>query len=139
MALFLTEEWAEQFTAVLNSSDAFKAASADVDICIQQHVVNGPSGDTDYYLQIKSSQGKVAIGIADDADVTATEDYETAAALAKGDLGMQNAFMQGRIKIRGDLGKITAHQGALASLTGLRDELEVDYEPTPTDEPEDVN
>lgn len=124
MAKFLSEEWAQQMTDLLMSSDDFKSGIANVDLTMGQVVTGAPDGDVHYYLQVQDGAAKVAIGEAEAADVTAEQDYATAVEIQKGELNMQNAFMTGRIKVTGDLTKIMQHQAALSGLETLRDSME---------------
>jgi len=49
-------------------------------------------------------------------DLRFTTDYATAAAVAAGDLGAQRAFVEGRLRVGGDLSLLTAHQRAMAAV-----------------------
>jgi len=50
------------------------------------------------------------------ADLTITEDAETAAALAKGEMSPQIAFMLGRIRVSGDMPALMASYEALSEV-----------------------
>ena len=50
------------------------------------------------------------------ADVTFTIDRATATAMSRGQLGAQDAFMAGRLRIGGDLSALLAAAGALEAL-----------------------
>jgi putative sterol carrier protein len=128
MAKFLSDDWAKDMERLLNESEQFIAAAGDIDLVMQQHVEGGPDGDVSYFLQIRDGKATIDIGASDGAHVTATQDYETAAAIAKGELSMQNAFMSGKLKVSGDLGKVMQHQAALASLETLREQLRVEFD-----------
>jgi putative sterol carrier protein len=63
-----------------------------------------------------------------DAPVSFALDYDTAAAIAKGELSAQAAFMQGKLKLGGDVG-VLIRQHALFdglddALAGLRADTE---------------
>jgi len=127
---FLSADWCGEMTALLQGSDEFRKASGNVELTVQQVVEAVPPGDTiRYYLRINKGDATVALGDAPSpgADVTVAQDYATACEIAKGDLNMQNAFMSGRIRVTGDMGKVMAHQASLASMESLRDQLEVEY------------
>jgi putative sterol carrier protein len=63
-------------------------------------------------------------GPAPRVDLRLTTDYPTAAAIAAGDLAAQRAFVEGRLRVGGDLSLLIAHQRALAAvedaLAGVR-------------------
>jgi putative sterol carrier protein len=115
---YLSDEWASQASEALNSNDAFKGAISGVTLSVQQNVTGGPDGDKSYYMNIDNGEAKMAIGDAATPDVTISQDYETAVAIAKGELNAQNAFMTGKLKVTGNMAKLMQHQGAFAGLEG---------------------
>ena len=64
------------------------------------------------------ADGKVALspGPAPRADLRLSTDYATAARVAAGELGAQRAFVEGRLRVGGDLSLLIAHQRALAAV-----------------------
>src|ERR1041385_4789901 len=99
MARFLTEEWTSDVVRAANASDDTRSALADVDITIQHVVTGTPPGETKYWTKLRGGHLDVALGEASDPDVTITQDYDTAAAINRGELVTQAAFMQGTLKI----------------------------------------
>jgi putative sterol carrier protein len=63
----------------------------------------------------------------DAPDATITQSYDSAAALAKGELSAVTAFMTGRLKIAGNMGMILGLQGALAQLPAAMAKIDVEY------------
>ena len=126
---YLSEEWAQKATDALNGNDAFRDAITGVTLTVQQHVTGGPRGDAAYYMRLDSGEARIALGEADDADVTISQDYDTASAIAKGDLNAQNAFMTGKLKVAGNMAKLMQHQSAFSGLEGALKPLqaETDY------------
>jgi putative sterol carrier protein len=63
-------------------------------------------------------------GPADDAQVTITEDYHTAAALAQGATTPQDAILAGKVRMSGDVGALLKGQEVLervrACVDGVR-------------------
>ncbi|MDQ3619044.1 MAG: SCP2 sterol-binding domain-containing protein, partial [Actinomycetota bacterium] len=104
---FLSEEWANEMTDKLNSSDEFKSAAGSQQVKLQQVVTDAPDGgETKYYFTLDGGQAQVGIGEVSDADATLTQTYETAAAITKSELNAQQAFMQGKLKISGNMMKL---------------------------------
>lgn len=125
---FLSEEWTQQATDSLNNHDGFSSAIADISLGLQFKVTDTPeSGDVDYYLKIGEGQAALKLGEMDDPDVSITNEYTTAAAISKGELNMQSAFMTGKLKVSGNLAKLMMHQAALTHLAGAVSSMEVDY------------
>lgn len=128
MAAFLSEAWCAEMTALLQGSGEFRRAAADVRLTLNQVVRDVPGrGTVRYQLRLDGGEATFLPGDAPAADVTITQDYATAVALSRGELTMQNALMQGRLQLSGDMGKIVRHQAALASLDSLRASIEVRY------------
>jgi SCP-2 sterol transfer family protein len=113
---YLTSDWAKKAQDALNGSDAFKTAIGSVQLTVQQNVTGGPLGDIGYFLKLDTGEAKMQIGQVGDADVTITQDYDTAVAIARGELNAQNAFMTGKLKVSGNIAKLMQHQAAFSGL-----------------------
>jgi len=112
---FLSDAWADALKTELNESEAFQRAAAGQRATIQQ-VITQPSGDTHYWISIVDGRIDLGVGDVDAPDATITQSYDSAAALAKGELSPVTAFMTGKLKIAGNMGMILGLQGALAQL-----------------------
>ncbi|MDH4307242.1 MAG: SCP2 sterol-binding domain-containing protein [Acidimicrobiia bacterium] len=128
MALkFLSEEWAEAVTAALNGHPGFHNAIANADLSLQFNVSDGPDGELAYFMKAADGQANLALGTANDADVTVGQTYDTATSIAKGELNTQTAFMTGKIKVSGNLAKLMMHQGAITQWQAATKDLDVAY------------
>ncbi|MEX2254229.1 MAG: SCP2 sterol-binding domain-containing protein [Acidimicrobiia bacterium] len=103
MAKYLTQEWLDQGRELAKDQPERVGASAKV-----QYVVSGgPDGDIKYYWVLE--RGKLLesqLGEIADADFTMAMTYDDSVATAKGELEANAAFMQGRIKVTGNMGKL---------------------------------
>ncbi|HET7482448.1 MAG TPA: SCP2 sterol-binding domain-containing protein [Actinomycetota bacterium] len=124
---FLTEEWASTMTDALNSSEEFKKAAAGQQVKLQQVVTDAPDGETKYYFTIDGGQAQVGIGEVSDAEATITQNYETAVAIIKQELNAQNAFMQGKLKISGNMMKLMQLQGVFNAMPQAAQGIEVEF------------
>jgi len=124
---FLTEDWANDVTQALNKHEGFKSAMGAADLGIQFNTEDGPNGEVDYYLKSSGGTSNLALGRLDDADVTVKQSYDTAAAISKGELNTQTAFMTGKLKVSGNLAKLMMHQGAIQQWASAVSELDVEY------------
>ena len=125
---FLSDEWVSATTDVLNADDAFRARIADVDLRIQFNVREVPErGDVGYHVAFADGLATVTPGVLDEADVVVSNNYETAAAISKGELNTQAAFMTGRLKVSGQLAKLLANQGALTNYSAAVSGMPVEY------------
>jgi putative sterol carrier protein len=125
---YLSDEWATKASEALNTSDAFKSAIAGITLSVQQNVTGGPDGDKSYYMNIADGNAEMKMGTTDGADVTISQEYDTAVAIAKGELNAQNAFMTGKLKVSGNMAKLMQHQGAFAGLEGALKGLQSETE-----------
>lgn len=127
MSKFLSEEWASSVTAALNAHEGFRNAIGTADLTIQFNTADAPDGDVDYYLQSTGGNTTLGVGSTEAADVTVKQSYETAAAISKGELNTQTAFMTGKLKVSGNLAKLMMHQGAIQQWGAAVSDIEVEY------------
>ena len=125
---FLTEEWATTMTEALNSSEDFKKAASGQQVKLQQVVTDAPDGgEAKYYFTLDGGQAAVGIGEISDAEATITQNYETAVAIVKEELNAQNAFMQGKLKVTGNMMKLMQLQGVFNAMPKAAEGIEVEY------------
>ena len=124
---FLSEEWAREITGALNSSDTFRAAAGDHSMKLQQLVADASGDETNYYFTLEGGRAEVSLGEIADPDATLTQSYETAAAIARQELNPQQAFMQGKVKVTGNLMKLMQLQAVFTELPRAVAGVEVDY------------
>lgn len=125
---FLTEEWASTMTEALNSSEEFKKAASGQQVKLQQVVTDAPDGgETKYYFTLDGGTAQVGIGEVADAEATITQNYETAVAIVKEELNAQNAFMQGKLKVSGNMMKLMQLQGVFNAMPKAAGHIEVEY------------
>lgn len=123
MARYLSPEWLAEAGAAASASESLRRATADVTLVVQ-HVVRGaPEGDTSYHVVVDHGTVSVVPGPAPRADVTFSEDHATAAAIGRGDLSAQAAFMVGKLRVGGDLEKLLACQEAFSGIDDVFDHL----------------
>jgi hypothetical protein len=123
---FLSDEW---FTEVRRIVDArVVEVPLHAKLTLNLVVTGTPFGD-DRALHLGANDGFAdwGFGHADDADLTLTTDYDTAREIllsANPQAGMQ-AFMEGKVKVQGDLTKLMAAQvaGTGPGAPGLADAL----------------
>jgi putative sterol carrier protein len=124
MAKFLSQEWTNELVAALNTSrDALKA----VEVVIQQVVTDGPQGESRYWTAIDHGRVEGGLGDTDNPDVVFTQDYATAAELSRAEINPQAAFMQGRLVITGNMGKLLQQRSAIEALGPAMAAIETEY------------
>ena len=127
MSKFLSEEWAMAVTDALKQHEGFQNAIGTNDLAIQFQTEDGPDGAVNYYLAAGGGTSAMALGELDSPDVTVKMSYDTAAAVSKGELNVQTAFMTGKLKVSGNLAKLMMHQGAIQQWSAAVGEIDVDY------------
>jgi putative sterol carrier protein len=116
VARYLSEEWFDEVNRAAADSDQLQTDTASVELTIQQVVTDTPDGDVRYAVRVRRGRVEVVRGDDPGADVTITEDWDTARAVAAGDLSAPTAFMTGRIRVGGNVAVLLDAQGSLQGL-----------------------
>ena len=120
MVAYLSDEWLERAGAALAASPELSQAAADLDLTIAYEVTGARQGKCAYALRFDHGTVSLEPGPHADAPVTFALDYDTAAEIARSEVSAQAAFMQGRIKLGGDV-TVLIRDGA--ALDGVQDAL----------------
>ena len=124
---FLSQEWAEQISAALNSSAEFQSAAVSKAVGLQQVVKDTPEGEIRYYFSLEDGTAAIALGELANPDATVEQSSETAMAMSRGEVGASQAYMQGKLKILGNLMKLMQLQGVLGAMPEAVKSVPVDY------------
>ena len=113
---FLSQEWMDAARAI-REQYADEVPAVDADLRINVAVTEVPFDDeiVNAYLDTSSGGVVMELGALEEPDVTVTTDYPTAQALFVDQdpaIAMQ-AFMNGKIKVQGDMMKLMAMQTSL--------------------------
>ena len=105
---FLSDEWFAEAQKIRDEAALPPASGPAADMKLNIVVTGGPSGDKEVHM----AGGEFGEGLLDDAPTKLTVPYEVAKkTFIENDqqAGMQ-AFMQGQIKVEGDMSKLMAMQ-----------------------------
>ena len=112
MARFLSPAWLADLAA---AADAVEVSDGE-SFTVQQVVVDSAEEPVRWVLRVSGGRVAVEATGVPEADVTLTTDRTTAAALARGQLAVTDAFMAGRLRVAGDLRALLRAGGVLAAL-----------------------
>ena len=125
---FLTKEWLEALTLALQAHEGFKGATATTELTLQFEVSDAPAGTEPVYLiTLGGGSVQATAGPGASPDVTIVNSYETAVAVAKGELNTQMAFMTGKIKVSGNMTKLITNQAMLIQFASATAAMDVEY------------
>jgi alkyl sulfatase BDS1-like metallo-beta-lactamase superfamily hydrolase len=103
MAKYLTQEWLDEGRTMGETQPERPGATARM-----QYIVTGaPEGDVHYYWILEN--GKLLeskLGDLPDADFSMSMTYDDAVKVQRQELDANAAFMQGRIKVNGNMAKL---------------------------------
>jgi putative sterol carrier protein len=116
VARYLSPEWFDEVNRAAAANDRLRTDTAGVDLTIQQVVTDAPEGAISYTVKVRDGHVEVVPGEDASADVTITEDWSTATAVAGGELSAPAAFMTGRIRVTGNVAVLLDVQGSLVGL-----------------------
>ena len=103
VARYLTQEWLDEARALGADQPERPGAS----VRMNWVVTGGPAGEVTYYEVLHN--GRVVesgLGSLPDAEVTLTTSWADSVGVAQGDLDLNAAFMQGRVKAAGHMAKL---------------------------------
>lgn len=119
MVRYLSLEWIEALTAEVAASAELEALAAGHEIGVTQVVTAGPEGDVVYHLQVGDGAASFGPGAAWPEHVRMQQTWDTAVAVATGELDPQDAFIGGRILLTGDQQKLMASQPVFKALDAV--------------------
>jgi putative sterol carrier protein len=103
MAKYLSQEWLDMQRELAQDFPERPGATARM----QYKVTGAPDGDVSYFTVIEN--GKIlenSLGEDPEAEFTLSQTYEDSVKVLKGELDANAAFMQGKVKVTGNMGKL---------------------------------
>ena len=119
MIRYLSLDWIDALSDEVAASDQMREIADSHRIGVTQVVSDGPEGDVTYHLSVGDGTATFGAGPADPEDVKMEQDWETAVAVATGELNAQEAFIGGRIRLFGDQQKLLESQPVFGALDAV--------------------
>ena len=116
---YLSLDWIRELTREVAGSETLGALADEHAIGVTQVVTGGPEGDVTYHLQVGGGKAGFGAGAADPEHVRMEQDWDTAVAVATGELNAQEAFVTGRIRFSGDQQALMDAQPVFGALDGV--------------------
>src|ERR1700684_3486978 len=93
---YLSPEWIDAYNATVAADDAVRAAMKGKNAVIQMLIAEAPDGEIHYWLRIGDGNVSAALGDADNAEVTISQSYDTAAKVNSGGLAGEKGVTPGQ-------------------------------------------
>lgn len=120
---YLSLAWIDELSRVVASDDALRRLASDHEIGVTQLVSDGPEGDVTYHLQVGGGEARFGPGAAEPEHVRMEQTWDTAVAVATGDLNAQAAFVNGHIRLYGDQQRLLDSQPVFGALDAVFDDV----------------
>ena len=108
MTAFLSDDWFDTMAATAAAIEP----PADLRLTIEQQIVDGER----WTVRIGGGRVSVVRGPAEDADVWVVTDAATAAGIRAGEVSAQRSFLDGKLRVGGDIAALIEHRDHLAAL-----------------------
>ena len=116
---YLSLAWIRELSREVRESAELADLATRHSIGVTQIVEDAPEGDVTYHLQVADGTAAFGAGPADPEDVKMQQSYETAVAVATGELNAQEAFVTGKILLFGDREAQMGAQEVFAALDAV--------------------
>ena len=113
---YLSPDWMEAGQRAIASDPSLRRATAGVRLTVEHVAIDGPRGTVRWHITIDDGEVRLVGGPAVEPDLRFTTDYATARQIAAGGLGAQRAFVEGRLRVGGDLTLLIRHHKALSTI-----------------------
>lgn len=119
MIRYLSLDWIDALSGEVAANEHLREIAETHRIGVTQVVTDGPEGDVTYHLSVGDGEASFGAGAAEPEDVKMQQTWETAVAVATGELNAQEAFIGGRILLWGDQQKLLDSQPVFGALDAV--------------------
>ncbi|MGA1311852.1 MAG: SCP2 sterol-binding domain-containing protein [Ilumatobacteraceae bacterium] len=115
---YLSDEWISAVAQEVGADPAVAAAAVGHTVAITQVVTDSPFGEVTYHLVCADGRVHFGAGPAP-SDVTFRQSYDTAVAIARGELNAAESFITGKVRFSGNHETVIAAQPFFAALDSV--------------------
>ncbi|MEK0444099.1 MAG: SCP2 sterol-binding domain-containing protein [Ilumatobacteraceae bacterium] len=115
---YLSDEWISAVAHEVGADPAVAAAAVGHTVAITQVVTDSPFGEVTYHLVCADGRVHFGAGPAP-SDVTFRQSYDTAVAIARGELNAAESFITGKVRFSGNHETVIAAQPFFAALDSV--------------------
>jgi hypothetical protein len=116
---YLSLAWIDELSRVVATDDEMSRLAGEHEIGVTQVVSDGPEGDVVYHLQVADGEARFGPGAAEPEHVRMEQSWDTAVAVATGELNAQHAFVNGHIRLTGDQQRLIDSQPVFGALDAV--------------------
>ncbi len=116
---YLSSQWITELSREVADSEQLARLAATHSIGVTQVVTDGPEGTVTYHFEVRDGAARFGAGPADPEDVRMEQDWDTAVAVATGELNAQEAFIGGRIRLTGNQQLLLESQPVFGALDAV--------------------
>lgn len=104
MVAFLSQEWLDLLRTASGAVPTDTGDACPASAVIRHVVSNGPAGTFVYVTRLEGGRiAEATFGDVGDADLSSNISYDDAVRLTRGDVSVGAAYMQGRLKVEGNM------------------------------------
>jgi hypothetical protein len=120
---YLSLEWIEALRDKVAASTDLSTLANDYSINVTQVVTDGPEGTITYHLSVGNGGASFGAGAVANEDVRMEQSWDTAIAIATGETNAQDVFINGEVRITGDVQKLIASEPVFAALDSVFEDV----------------
>jgi putative sterol carrier protein len=116
---YLSLDWINALSDEVAANEHMQEMARHHSIGVTQVVSDGPEGDVTYHLLVVDGEAEFGAGPAEPEHVKMEQSWDTAVAVATGELNAQDAFINGRIRLFGDHQRLLDSQPVFGALDAV--------------------
>ena len=113
---YLSLDWIDALTGAVSQNATLADLAKDHSIAVTQVVTDEPEGDVTYHFVVRDGEPAFGAGAAHDEDVRMVQTWSVAVSVATGEVNAQDMFINGSIRIHGDVQKLIGAEALFAAL-----------------------